>query len=154
MVSLLEYRPSENRPRGRRVWLPRHASLVMTRCEALGTKYQQRRIPFCCGLAKSPMVNESELVINPVKGCRRNGSDTPNADSKQYYNLTAFLSEVQPGKSEYLMDSFKVTCMEHGKPDEPHGCSGILTVRKGDGSAGRGTKKKQTPPCNRADRVY
>ncbi len=32
--------------------------------------------------------------------------------------------------------------------DEPHGFSGILTVRKGDGSAGRGTKKKRMPPCN------
>ena len=158
MVSLLEYRPSGSRSRDRRGWLPRHALLVMTRCEALGTMYQQRRIPFCCGLAKNPMVNESELVINPVKGWRRNGNDTPcqngNADSKQYYNLTAFLSEVQPGNSEYLRDSFKVTYMEHSKPDEPHDCSGIPTVRKGDGLAGRGTKKKQMPFCNGMDRGF
>ena len=54
------------------MWLSRHAWLVMTRCEALETMYQQRRMHSCCGLAKTPMVNDSEPVINPVNHYRRN----------------------------------------------------------------------------------
>jgi len=42
-----------------------------------------------------------------------------------------------------------------GKPDEPHPRqgSGILTARKGEGTAGRGCRKKRRPSCNRADRA-
>ncbi len=59
-----------------------------------------------------------------------------------------------PDLLDYLRELYSVNYMEHGKPDEPHGFSGILTVRKGDGSAGRGTKKKRMPPCNEVDKVF
>jgi len=71
MVSLLN-RHSGSRPRDGRVWLPRHASLVMTGCEALGTMYLQRRLHSCWGLAKTPMVNDCELAINLVNTLGRN----------------------------------------------------------------------------------
>lgn len=68
-------------------------------------------------------------------------------------SIIAFPFGVQPGDSKCLTDPNKVNHAEHGKPDEPHS-SGILTVRKGDGSAGRGTKKKRMPSCNGTDRVF
>ncbi len=42
-----------------------------------------------------------------------------------------------------------------GKPDAPHTRqgSGILTAREGEGTAGRGCRKKRRPSCNRADRA-
>ena len=156
MVSLSMNKPSRNRHRDGRVWLLRHASLVMGMCEALRTMYRQKRIPSCCGLAQSFMVNDRELSINPVRAQGRNGSDTPakrHADSKRCLSIIVYPFVVQPGNRQYLKETMKVNCAEHGKPDEPH-VSGILTVRKGDGSAGRGTKKKRMPSCNGADRVY
>ena len=50
----------------------------MTVCEASGTTYRQRlAIEAGCGLAKEPMGNESEGVINPVIINRRKIADTP-----------------------------------------------------------------------------
>jgi hypothetical protein len=129
----------------------------MTVCEALGTMYLQRRLHSCWGLAKTPMVNDSELSINPVRAQRRKvviRRVKRQADSRWCLNITIFSSGVQPGDREYLRELYKVNHTEHGKPDEPHEYRGIPTVRKGDGSAGRGTKKKRTPPCNEADRVF
>lgn len=49
----------------------------------------------------------------------------------------------------------KVIHTEHGKPDDLHFISnGILTVRKRERSAGKGTKKKRMPIINRLDRGY
>ena len=91
-----------SRPRDRRVWIPRHASLVMTGCEALGTMYLQRRLHSCWGLAKTPMVNDREPAINPVSAQGRNVVMRPvkrQADSRRCLNITAFPSVVQPGDS-------------------------------------------------------
>ena len=145
-----------SRPRDGRVWLPRHASLVMTGYEALGTMYLQGRLHSCWGLAKTPMVNDRELSINPVSAQRRKVVKRRvkrQADSRRCLNITVFSYVAQPGDREYLKELYNVIHTEHGKPDELQD-GGILTVRKGDGSAGRGTKKKRMPPCNRADRVY
>jgi len=50
----------------------------MTVCEALGTMYRQRlAIKAGCGLAKEPMGNDSEGVINPVIKNRRKIAATP-----------------------------------------------------------------------------
>jgi hypothetical protein len=47
-------------------------------CEALGTMYRQRlAIKAGCGLAKEPMGNDSEGVINPVIKNRRKIAATP-----------------------------------------------------------------------------
>jgi len=149
-------KPLRNRPRDGRVWLPRHALLVMTMCEALGTTYRHRELPFRCGLAKTPMANDRELAINPVSAQGRKGSDTPakrHADSRRCLSITVFPFIVQPGDSECLRELFNVNHMEHGKPDKPH-INGILTVRKGDGLAGRGIKKKRMPFYNGTDRVF
>ena len=156
MVSLYN-KHSRSRPRDGRVWLPRRASLVMTGCEALGTTYLQGRLHSCWGQAKTPMVNDRELSINPVSAQRRKVVKRRvkrQADSRRCWNITVFSSVAQPGDREYLRELYNVNHTEHGKPDEPHEYRGIPTVRKGDGSAGRGTKKKQMPLCNRADRVY
>ena len=145
-----------SRPRDGRVWIPRHASLVMTGCEALGTMYLQRRLHSCWGLAKTPMVNDCELSINPVSAQRRKVVKRRvkrQADSRRCLNIAVFSSVAQPGDREYLKELYNINHTEHGKPDEPH-VSGIPTARKGDGSAGRGTKKKRMPPYNRADRVF
>jgi len=102
------------------------------------------------------MVNDRELAINPVSAQWRNiviRHAKRQADSRRCLSIIAFSSVVQPGDSEYLRELFKVNHTEHGKPDELH-VSGILTVRKGDGLAGRGTKKKQKPPGNKVDRVF
>lgn len=155
MVSLLN-KHSRNRPRNGRVWLSRHASLVMMGCEALETTYLQRRLRSSWGLAKTPMVNDRELAINPVRTQGRNVVLRPvkrQADSRRRLNISVFPFVAQPGDSEYLKELYNVNHAEHGKPDEPH-ISGIPTVRKGDDSAGRGTKKKRMPPCNEVDRVY
>jgi len=152
MVSLY-YKHSRSRLRDERVWILRHASLVMMRYEALGTMYLQRRLHSCWGLAKTPKVNNRELSINPVRAQRRKCSDTPNADSRRCLSIAFFSSVVQPGDREYLRELYKVNHTEHGKPYEPHEYRGIPTARKGDGSEGRGTKKKQMPSCNRADKV-
>jgi len=127
----------------------------MTGCEALGTMYLQRRLHSCWGLAKTPKVNDCELSINPVSAQRRNvvkRRAKRQADSRRRLSIAFFSSIVQPGDREYLRELYNVNNTEHGKPDEPH-ISGILTVRKGDGSTGRGTKKKRKPPSNGADRV-
>ena len=148
-------KPLRSRPRDERVWLPRHASLAMAGCEALGTTYLQRRLHSCWGLAKTPMVNDSELSINPVSAQRRKvvkRRAKRQADSRCCLSIAVFSSVAQPGDREYLWELYNINYAEHGKPDEPH-ISGIPTVRKGDGSAGRGTKKKRMPPCNKADRV-
>ncbi|KKN07529.1 hypothetical protein LCGC14_1066070, partial [marine sediment metagenome] len=149
-------KPLRNRTRDGRVWLPRHAPLVMMGCEALGTTYPQRRLYSCWGLAKTPMVNDRELTINPVSAQWRNiviRHAKRQADSRRCLSITVFSSVDQPGDSEYLRELFKVNHTEHGKPDESH-VSGIPTVRKGDDSAGRGIKKKRMPPGNEADRVF
>ncbi len=149
-------KPLRNQTRDGRVWLPRHAPLVMTGCEALGTMYLQRRLHSCWGLARTPMVNDCELAINPVSAQGRKVVIRPakrQAGSRRCLNITVFPFVVQSGDSKYLRELHKVNHTEHGKPDEPH-VSGILTVRKGDGSAGRGTKKKRMPPGNKADRVF
>ncbi len=143
-----------NRSRDGRVWLPRHALLVMTVCEALGTMYRQRRLPFCCRLARIPMVNDSEPAINPVRALGRKVVIRPakrQADSRRCLSITFFPSIVQSGDSRYLRELINVNHMEHGKPDEPH-MSGIPTVRKGDGSAGIGCWKKRMLNCNGSDR--
>lgn len=118
-----------------------------------------RNFPFGCGLGKTPMVNEIELVINLVKAKRRKGSDTPYqngiAACRRYFNLNVYPTFEQPGNSEYLRELKNVEHAEHGKPDKPHSHQrqGIPTVRKGEGLAGKGSKRKRMPPCNRADRV-
>ena len=116
-------KPLRNRPRDGRVWIPRHASLVMTGCEALGTMYLQRRLHSCWGLSKTPMVNDRELAINPVSAQGRNVVVRPvkrQADSRRCLNITALPSVVQPGDSEYLRELYKVNHTEHDKPDESH----------------------------------
>ncbi|KKM72846.1 hypothetical protein LCGC14_1416410 [marine sediment metagenome] len=149
-------KPLRNQTRDGRVWLPRHAPLVMMGCEALGTMYLQRRLHSCWGLAKTPTVNNRELAINPVSAQGRKVVIRPakrQADSRRCLSIALFPFVAQSGNSEYLRELYNVNHTEHGKPDEPHD-SGILTVRKGDGSAGRGTKKKRMPSCNKADRVF
>ncbi len=96
-----------SRPRGGRVWLPRHASLVMTGYEALGTKYLQRRLHSCWGQAKTPMVNDCELAINPVSAQGRNVVIRPakrQTDSRWCCCTTIFPSVAQSGDSEYLRE--------------------------------------------------
>ncbi|KKN43092.1 hypothetical protein LCGC14_0706750 [marine sediment metagenome] len=144
MVSLYN-KHSRSRPRDGRVWLPRHAPLVMMGCEALGTKYLQRRLHSCWGLAKTPMVNDCELSINPVsaqwrKVVKRHAKR--QADRRKCLSIAFFSSIAQSGDREYLRELYKVNHTEHGKPDEFHEYRGIPTVRKEDYSAGRGTKKK------------
>jgi len=149
-------KPLRSRPRDGRVWLPRHASLVMTGCEALGTTYLQGRLHSCWGLAKIPMVNDCKLSINSVSAQRRKvvkRRAKRQADSRRCLSITVFSSVAQSEDREYLRESYKVNNAEHGKPDEPH-IGGIPTVRKEDGSAGIGTKKKRKPSYNKADRVY
>jgi hypothetical protein len=119
MVSL-NTKHSRSRPRDGRVWLPRHASLAMTGCEALGTMYLQGRLHSCWGLPKTPMVHDRELSINPVRAQGRNCSDTPNADSRRCLSITFFSSIVQPGDREYLRGLHNVNHTEHGKSYEPH----------------------------------
>jgi len=112
-----------SRPRNGRVWLPRHASLVMTGCEALGKMYLQRRLHSCWGLAKTPMVNDRELAINPVRAQGRNVVIRPakrQADSRRCLSITVFPFVAQSGDSEYLRELRNVNHAEHGKPDEPH----------------------------------
>ena len=145
-----------SRPRDGRVWIPRHASLVMTGCEALGTMYLQRRLHSCWGLSKTPMVNDRELAINPVSAQGRNVVILPakrQADSRWCCCITIFPSVAQSGDSGYLRELYNVNHMEHGKPDKPH-IDGFLTVRKGDGSAGMGCWKKRKPSGNKTDRGY
>ena len=104
----------------------------------------------------STMVNDCELAINPVSAQGRKVVIRPakrQADSRRCLSITVFPFVAQSGDSGYLRELYNVNHTEHGKPDEPHD-SGILTVRKGDGSAGRGTKKKRKPPDNKADRVF
>ena len=110
---------SRSRPRDGRVCLLRHASLVMMGYEALRTMYRQKRLPSCCRLGKTPMVNDRKPTINPVRPQRRNGSDTPNADSRRCLNITAFPSVVQPRDSGYLKELNSVNHTEHGKSYEP-----------------------------------
>ncbi|KKN07633.1 hypothetical protein LCGC14_1065000 [marine sediment metagenome] len=116
-------KPFRSRPRDGRVWLPRHASLVMAGCEALGTKYLQGRLYSCWGQAKTPMVNDRELSINPVSAQRRNVVKRRvkrQVDSRRCLSIAVFSSVVQPGDREYLRELYKVNNMEHGKPDESH----------------------------------
>ena len=122
MVSLLN-KHSRNRPRDGRVWLTRRALLVMTRCEALGTKYLQRRLHSCWGRAKTPMVHDRELSINPVRAQRRKvvkRRAKRHADSRRCLNITVFSSVAQPGDREYLRELDNVDHAEHGKPYDPH----------------------------------
>jgi len=156
MVSLYN-KHSRNRPRDKRVWLPRHAPLAMTGCEALGTTYLQRRLHSCWGLARTPMVNDRELSINPVSAQRRKvvkRRAKRQADRRKCLSIAFFLSVAQPGDREYLRELYKVNYTEHGKPDESHEYRGILTVRKEDGSAGMGCWKKRKLSGNKTDRGY
>ena len=118
--------------------------------------YLQRRLHSCWGLAKTPMVNDRELAINPVSAQWRNVVIRPakrQTDSRRCLSIIVFSFVVQPGDSGYLRELHNVNHTEHGKPDEPH-VSGILTVRKGDGSAGMGCWKKRKPSGNKTDRGY
>jgi len=117
-------KPLRSRPRDGRVWLPRHASLVMTGCEALGTMYLQRSLHSCWGLAKTPMVNDRELSINPVSAQRRKvvkRRAKRQVDSRRYLSIAVFSSVAQPGDRRYLKELINVNNMEHGKTDESHG---------------------------------
>lgn len=149
-----------NRPRDGRAWLPGHAPLVMTGCEAPGTTYLQGRLPSRWGLARILKANNGELAINLVSKQGRKVVIRPakrQADCGRHSCLAVHPSFAQPGKSECLRGSNKVNHAEHGKPDESHlqnELSGIPTVRKGEGSAGKGTKKKRMPSCNEMDRGY
>jgi hypothetical protein len=136
-------KPLRNRPRDERVWLPRHASLVMTGCEALGTMYLQRRLHSCCGLAKTPMVNDRELSINPVRAQRRNCSDTPKADSRRCLSIAFFSSVVQPGDRGYLRELYNVKHTEHGKPYEPH-YNVVVSRPQGRGMAQRAGEPRKS----------
>ncbi len=114
-------KPLRNRPRDERVWLLRHASLVMMMCEALRTMYPQRGLHSCWGLAKTPMVNNRELSINLVRLMRRNvviRRAKRQADSRKCWSVIFFSSIAQPGEREYLKESQNVNHVEHGKPDK------------------------------------
>ncbi len=116
-------KPLRSRPRDGRVWLPRHASLVMMGCEALGTMYLQRRLHSCWGLAKTPKVNDCELSINPVSAQRRNvvkRRAKRQADSRRCLSITVFPFVAQPGDRRCLRDLVKVKRTEHGNPDGLH----------------------------------
>ena len=122
MVSLVNKHP-RSRLRDGRMCLLRHASLVMTGCEALRTMYRQERLLSCCGLGKTPMVNDREPSINLVSAQGRNSSDTSHADSRWCLSITTFPSVVQPGDRGYLRELNNVNYAEHGKPYEPHDIS-------------------------------
>jgi hypothetical protein len=124
------YKPLRTRPRDGRVCLLRHAPSVMTGCEALRTTYQQERTPSCCGQGKTPKVNYREPSINPVRPQRRNGGETPHADSRRCLSIIVFPSDVQPGDRRYLKESYNVNHAEHGKPYEP---CGIMAVSQPQG---------------------
>jgi hypothetical protein len=101
------------------------------------------------------MVNNRELSINPVRAQRRKVVKRRvkrQADSRRCLSIAFFSSVAQPGDREYLRELYNVNHTEHGKPYESH-ISGIPTARKGDGSEGRGTKKKRMPCCNGVDRA-
>ena len=86
--------------------------------------YRQKRLHSCCGLGKTPMVNKSELVINPVRLARRIVVIRLTKMELLTEDVTGFLTSFHPtgqsGKSEYLRGLLKVICMEHGKPYKPH----------------------------------
>ena len=131
-----------SRPRDGQVCLLRHASLVMMGCEALRTMYRQKRLPSCCGLGKTPMVNNCEPTINFVRAQGRNGSDTPNADSRRCLSITVFPSVVQPRDSGYLRELYNVNHTEHGKPDEPHDKSWYPDRKEGGWFSGQRNQEK------------
>jgi len=102
------------------------------------------------------MVNDREPAINPVSAQWRNvviRHAKRHADSRWCLSITVFPFVVQPGDSGYLRELYNVNHAEHGKPYESH-VSGILTVREGDGSEGRGCWKKRKLSGNKMDRGY
>jgi hypothetical protein len=111
----------------------------MTGYEALGTTYLQRRLHSCWGLAKIPMVNDSELSINPVSAQRRKvvgRRAKRQADSRRCLSITFFSSVAQPGDRGYLKELNNVNYMEHGKPYEPH-CRIVVSRPQGKGKVQR-----------------
>lgn len=116
-------KPLRNRPRDGRVCLLRHARRVIVGCEALRTTYRQKRLRSCCGLGKTPMVNDSEPSINPVRPQRRKvviRRVKRQADSRRCLSIIVFPSVVQPGDRRYLKELYNVNHAEHGKPNESH----------------------------------
>jgi len=68
--------------------------------------------------------------------------------------VAAVSSYMQPGESVFLKVPLNVDRWKRGKPDESRSDKGgILTVRKGEGLAGKGCQKKQMPTCNGLDRM-
>ena len=132
-------KPLRSRHRDERVWLPRNASLVMAGYEALGTMYLQRRLHSGWGLAKTPMVNDSELSINPVSAQRRKvvrRRAKRQADSRRCLSIAFFSSVAQPGDREYLKELNNVNHTEHGKPYEFH-CNFVVSRPQGRGMVQR-----------------
>jgi hypothetical protein len=110
-------------------------------------------------LAKVPMANESEGVINPVINNWRKVAEY--ARTKRYVDrwrcffVTALSFVIRPGESSCLKALLNVDAREHGKPDCP--CKifngSIPPVREGEGPAGRGSQRKQRSWCNATDRT-
>ncbi len=70
------------------------------------------------------------------------------------FYLTALSSFEQPGDNAFLKIPLNVGEWERGKPVVPrHGAGGIQTVRNGEGTAGRGRRRKRMPFCNEMDRT-
>ena len=68
--------------------------------------------------------------------------------------VSSLLSVVRSGDSASLKAPQNVIYWELGKPYESQPVwVGIPSVREGDGSEGRGYRKKRMPPRNRADRA-
>ena len=60
---------------------------------------------------------------------------------------------MQPGESASLRALMKVERKKLGKPDESHEIWWYPERKNGDGSAGRGCRKKRMPLCNGGDRA-
>ncbi len=143
------------------MYLPECASLETVGCKASGTMYYQQKLPSGRRLSKTPMVNESELVINPVKAKRRKVVTRLAKMALLPVDITLTLISIQPSCSRGRASTYgswrKSIARNMVNPINPisqHKRNGSPTIRKGEDLAGRGSKRKRTPICNGLDRGF
>jgi hypothetical protein len=110
------------------------------------------------GLAKKPM-RKSMNACNPRQtDLAKSWTMRPakrHVACRWCYNLAILPFSTQPGDCASLKASINVIQEEHGKPigSRQVCCAGIPTARKGEGSVGKGRRRKQMPRCNAGDRI-
>ncbi len=100
-------------------------------------------------------------MLNFVRQNRRKdgcyaGAKIWRAAWRECCGITPSSPETRPEENDSLKARLNVNHTGLGKPDKPRRArcgGGSLTVKKGEGLAGRGRWRKRMPRCNGADRA-